>query len=44
MPRYLKKGWREERWKRVARYRLENKMREGRYWEKEKDRECRVCG
>lgn len=25
----------ESRWKRVARFRLENEMKEGRYWEEE---------
>lgn len=28
----------------MARFRLENKMREGRYWEREEKRLCRVCG
>lgn len=27
VPRYLKKGWRESRWQRVARFRLGNEMR-----------------
>lgn len=33
--RGLKEGMGESRWKRVARFRLVNKMREGRYWEEE---------
>lgn len=33
--RVLKEGIRESRWKRVARFRLGNEMREGRYWEEE---------
>lgn len=28
---YLKKGWRESRWRRIARYRVRNEMRESRY-------------
>ena len=44
VPGYLKKGWGESRWQRVARFRLGNEMREGRYWEAEKKRVCRVCG
>ncbi|KYN11483.1 hypothetical protein ALC57_16363, partial [Trachymyrmex cornetzi] len=34
----------EGRWRRVARFRLENEVREGRYWESEEERECRLCG
>lgn len=44
MPEYLKKGWGESRWRRVARYRLGNEMLEGRYWEEEGGKECRLCG
>lgn len=33
--RILKEGMGESRWKRVARFRLGNEMREGRYWEEE---------
>ncbi|EZA55636.1 hypothetical protein X777_04328 [Ooceraea biroi] len=36
-------GLGEKRWQRVARFRLGNGMRGGRYWE-EKMRECRICG
>jgi hypothetical protein len=35
---------RESRWRRVARFRLGNEMREGEYWEKEEERSCRLCG
>lgn len=31
IPGYLKKGWGESRWRRVARFRLGNEIREGRY-------------
>ena len=44
IPEYLRKGWTESRWNRVARFRLGNEMREGRYWEGEEKRKCRVCG
>jgi len=30
--------------RRVARFRLENEMNEGKYWEEEKKRRCRICG
>lgn len=43
IPGYLKKGWGENRWKRVARYRLGNEIRDSRYWEGEEKRKCRVC-
>lgn len=33
----------ESRWSRVARFRLENEMREGRYSEEEVNRICRLC-
>lgn len=33
--RVLKEGMGESRWKRLARLRLGNEMREGRYWEEE---------
>ncbi|XP_046142799.1 uncharacterized protein LOC123988066 [Osmia bicornis bicornis] len=44
IPRYLEKGWREERWRRMARFRLGNEIKESEYWEKEDKRKCRVCG
>lgn len=34
----------ESKWKRVARFRLRNEMRKGRYWKEEKERICRCCG
>jgi len=43
IPEYLKKGWGKKRWRRVTRFRLGNKMREGRYWEEEEKRLCRLC-
>ena len=43
IPEYLKKGWTEDKWSRVARYRLGNEMREGWYWEREEKRRCRIC-
>lgn len=43
IPNYLKEKRKEGRMIRVARFRLESEMREGRYWEKE-ERRCRICG
>ncbi|KYN29873.1 hypothetical protein ALC57_00672 [Trachymyrmex cornetzi] len=34
----------EERWRRVAKFRLGNEVKEGRYWEEEEERKCRLCG
>nr|XP_034195024.1 golgin subfamily A member 6-like protein 6 [Osmia lignaria] len=44
IPRYLEKGWKEERWRRVAKFRLGNEVKEAKYWEKEEERKCRLCG
>jgi len=44
IPGYLKKGWTENRWGRIAKYRLGEGVREGIYWGKEEDRLCRLCG
>jgi len=44
IPAYLEKGWGESRWRRVVRFRLGNEMKEGRYWEEEDKRMCRLCG
>jgi len=41
--RYLREKWKEERMIRV-RFRLGNEMREGKYWEDEEKRRCRICG
>lgn len=43
MPRYLREKGKERQIIRVARFRLESKMRERRYWEKEK-KKYRICG
>lgn len=40
----MKKGWRESKWQRVARYKLENEMGGNRYWKEEGSRSCRMCG
>lgn len=32
-----------ERWRRVARFRLGNEMRERRYWDEEERKVCRLC-
>lgn len=44
VPEYLRKGWRESRWKRVTRFRFRNKVRKGRYWKEEEKRLCRRYG
>ncbi|EFN70469.1 hypothetical protein EAG_10829 [Camponotus floridanus] len=44
IPGYLKKGWGESRWQRIARFRLGNGTREERYWEEEEKKKCRMCG
>jgi len=44
IPGYLGKGWGESRWRRIARFRLGNEIKEGRYWEEERDKLCRLCG
>ena len=44
VPGYLKKGWGDSRWQRVARFRLGNGTSGGRYWEGEEKRKCRGCG
>jgi len=33
VPGYLKKGWGEERWSRIARFRLGNEVEERKHWE-----------
>ncbi|XP_011881792.1 PREDICTED: golgin subfamily A member 6-like protein 1 [Vollenhovia emeryi] len=43
-PRYLKERGKEKRIRAIARFRLGNEMREGRYWESEEERKCRMCG
>lgn len=35
LPKYLEKGWGEERWRKIARWRLGNEVRESMYWESE---------
>lgn len=44
IPSYLKKGWGESRWRRVARFRLGGEVRESRYWEEEERKIYRLCG
>jgi len=44
IPEYLKKDWGESRWQRVARFRLGNEVKEGKYWEEEEKRKCWLCG
>ncbi|KAK0169531.1 hypothetical protein PV328_011925 [Microctonus aethiopoides] len=44
IPGYLKKNWGESRWQRVAKYRLGGGMKGNKYWLKEEEKRCRVCG
>lgn len=44
VPGYLKRGWNEKRWSRVARFRLGNEVGERKYWEREEEKLCRLCG
>jgi len=44
VPGYLKRGWGEERWSRIARFRLGNVMEERKYWEETGKKMCRLCG
>lgn len=37
VPEYLRKNWGESRWQRVAKYRLGNGMKGGRYWVEEEE-------
>lgn len=43
VPDYLKKEWKEKRWQRIVRFRLGNRMRGNKYWEKEERRKYKVC-
>ena len=42
--RYLKEIGKEARMTRIARFRMGNELREGRYWEEKEGRRCRECG
>lgn len=42
-PGYLKKGWSEDRWSRIARFRLGDVLKGDRYWESREERLCNVC-
>lgn len=44
IPEYIRVGRKEESWRRVARFRLGKEMKEGRYWKKEEEWKCRLCG
>ncbi|KYN08221.1 hypothetical protein ALC62_00796 [Cyphomyrmex costatus] len=44
VPKYLREGGKDKRMIRIARFRMGNEMRRGRYWEDEERRVCRVCG
>jgi hypothetical protein len=42
--KYLVQGWSEKRMRRLAKFRLDNEMKEGKYWMSEEDRNYRLCG
>jgi len=44
VPDYLKNGWGEERWSRIARFRLGNEVEERKHWEEGEKKSCRLCG
>ncbi|CAD6219942.1 GSCOCG00011533001-RA-CDS [Cotesia congregata] len=44
IPGHLKKGRSEDRWCRMARFRLRDFLKGGRYWEEREKRLCEVCG
>lgn len=44
MPGYLKKDWGEDRWQRIAKFKLSNEMKGGRYWKLEEKKMCRMYG
>lgn len=41
--RYLKKEWGENRWKKVAGFRLGCKVKSRLYWKEKMKRKCRLC-
>jgi len=43
-PKYLRERKKEKRMRRIARFRLENEMKERKYWEEGEKRRCRICG
>ncbi|CAD6229121.1 GSCOCG00012087001-RA-CDS [Cotesia congregata] len=44
IPGYLCRGWSEDRWKKVAKFRLGDGLKGGWYWENRKNRRCEICG
>lgn len=44
VPGYIGEGKKEEKWRKIARFRMENKIRKGKYWLRKKERLCRICG
>ena len=44
LPKYLEKGWKEEKWARIARFRLGNGVKEAKYWKEVEKKKCRKCG
>jgi len=42
VPNYLKKRWGEDRWSRIAKFRMGNEERK--HWEEVDKKLCRLCG
>jgi len=42
IPAYLRKEWRESRYRRIVRFRLRNEKKEERYWKGKEERKCRL--
>lgn len=40
---WIFKEWGKSRWKRVARYRMKNEVKESKYWEEEEQKMSRWC-
>jgi len=43
VPSYLKKGWGEDRWSRIAKFRMGNEVEEKKHWEEVDKKLCRLC-
>lgn len=44
VPKYIREGRKDKRWRKVARFRMGNEMRVGKCWLKREEELCRVCG
>jgi len=44
MAGYLKKGWGEDRWSRIAKFRMGNEVEEKKHWEEINNKLYKLCG